>query len=107
MSTIVLFIRVLLQYIAVLIGGHVVINAVINIFPKCLYGIRKLLKSSYQITVYVVCPRCDKLYDLSECITRLRNEDISKRCSHIEFPNHKYVSRRTKCDTTETNSNWW
>ena len=43
---------------------------------------------------YAVCPKCDSVYELEACIGRSPNgELVSKRCIHIEFPNHSVHSR--------------
>lgn len=99
MSALLLFLRVLLQYIVSVIGGHPVINALLHMFPKSLYSIRKFIKSDCEITEFVVCPNCDNIYSFADCVTKYRNEEMSKQCKHIEFPNHKYRSRRSKCNT--------
>lgn len=39
---------------------------------------------------YVVCPKCESLYEYHECIIRIGSELQSKRCSYIEFPNKRY-----------------
>ena len=92
------FIQILIQYISSLIGGHQIINCLLGMFPKSLYGVRKLTKQNYDIKEYVVCPKCNSLYSASNSIIKLHNGDSqSKCCEYIEFPNHKHQSRQTKC----------
>lgn len=40
-------------------------------------------------TVYVVCPKCDSLYEYQDCIKHLSDgTKESVRCCHITMPNH-------------------
>ena len=41
---------------------------------------------------YIVCPSCDSCYNYD-------NNEIPKKCSHIEFPNHPHISQRQPCGT--------
>ena len=50
---------------------------------------------------YVVCPKCDAIYDYKDCIQSLRcGKQCSATCSRIPFPNHPHASRRMKCGAT-------
>ena len=46
----------------------------------------------------VVCPRCCKLYNLSDCVIRCGSVEESLKCTHIEYLNHPHHSRRQKCN---------
>ena len=48
---------------------------------------------------YVVCPKCFKLNEYSKCIIKVGSQEQSRKCDHIEFPNHPQRSRREKCST--------
>lgn len=49
-------------------------------------------------TVYVVCPKCDSLYECHDCIKVLSNgTKESMRCCHVTMPNHPHRSRRVPC----------
>ena len=100
MLTLILFIKILFKYISSLIGGNKQVDGLIKIFPKSLYGIRKLIPGDYELTEYVVCPKCYCLYSPSECIIEVRRALTSKQCDYVSFPNHKHISRHTKCGTT-------
>ena len=52
------------------------------------------------IKEYVVCPKCDRLYDLSDCIIVENGQEQSKLCDFIKFPGHRQISHRSKCNTT-------
>ena len=50
---------------------------------------------------YVVCPKCDSVYEYKDCFYTMQNgSKESKCCSHIHFPNHPQISRRKSCGTT-------
>ena len=64
--------------------------------PTSLYKLQKYFcKGVTEFTTYVVC---STLYKTEECIIKGRLE-ISRKCDHIEFPNHPHSSKRTKCGT--------
>ena len=67
--------------------------------PRSLYGIRKFLKHTNEYTVYAVCPRCTKLYQLRDCVLAVRGSEESKVCDHVEFPHHPHSNQRRKCGT--------
>lgn len=70
-----------------------------EIFPKTLYSLRKCLKLKKNYVKYVVCPRCHRLYDESECIIKELGVEKSLKCLYVKFPNHPQQCRRKKCDT--------
>lgn len=90
------FIRLLLQYIGMTISNNILLEIAAAI-PKTMQMIRATYKQDH-VTEYVVCPKCDTLYVLSECITHERNEEKSKKCNAIQFPNHPHVSKRAPCN---------
>ena len=68
-------------------------------FPTSLY----MLKRSFGLSIdrfhkYVVCPKCNSLYEFKECISKSITGVISpKVCNHITFRNHPHISRRRPC----------
>ena len=47
---------------------------------------------------YVVCPKCDSLYEYKDCIKTNPNGTLeSKCCCHVAAPNHPHLSRRVAC----------
>ena len=47
---------------------------------------------------YVVCPKCDSLYEYKDCIKTNPNGTLeSKSCCHVAAPNHPHLSRRVAC----------
>ena len=74
--------------------------AVISLLPCSLYLAWKLLHLHDDNFIrYVVCPKCESLYEYHECICRVGNELESKRCTYIAFKNHPFVRYRNPCDT--------
>lgn len=100
MSSLLCFLRMLLSYLASLTNNGVV-QALVGIMPKSLYSIRKCLnRSTWDVTEYVVCPKCHMLYDPLQCTIHTSSGlEESQLCSFIEFPRHPQASRRSKCNT--------
>lgn len=90
------FIRLLLHYLAVVTGQDLLFG-IANAMPKSMLTVQTAFKES-NFTEYVVCPKCCKLFTLSDCIVKIRGKTESKRCDNIEFPNHPHHSRRTACN---------
>ena len=70
--------------------------------PKTLDTARKIAKTRYDFyKVFAACPKCNKVYKLSQCITRNRNGlETSKSCTYVEFPSHPWVTLRAPCGET-------
>ena len=69
-----------------------------HLCPATLYSFHKFLsikKSFY--TKYVVCYKCNYLYDPEECIVNYRGEKESAKCSFVKYPNHRMKHHRKKC----------
>ena len=57
-----------------------------------------LLDCSQSFIEYVVCPKCDCIYEFKDCYIQTgTNSRLSKTCCHIAFPDHPHMSRRTQC----------
>ena len=65
-------------------------------FPRSLYCLRKMVKSNFQFTKYVVCPKCEQIYHRRSCTRRTASKDESMVCTYSEFLNKKSRSR-TQC----------
>lgn len=61
--------------------------------------ILQLLNSNKKVyKEYVVCPKCDSLYQLKDCIKLNPNGTTeSKTCCHVATPDHLHRSRRVAC----------
>lgn len=42
---------------------------------------------------YVVCPKCDSMYNYDDCVLSHGITKESKHCKHIAYPNHPQASR--------------
>jgi hypothetical protein len=49
---------------------------------------------------YVVCTSCFSLYEFEDCYNVIEGCKISKKCSFIEFPNHRLPHLRKTCNQT-------
>lgn len=97
--TLLAFLRTLFSYLASLCQPLSLLAELATSLPRSVCGIRKYLKHSDEYVVYVVCPRCAKLYHLQDCIINFRGNQESKRCDHIEYPHHRHSNKRTACNT--------
>ena len=46
----------------------------------------RFLKLNYGVKKFVVCPKCDSLYDFQDCILEVKGKKESKKCHHVFFP---------------------
>ena len=76
---------------------NMTLKAFADTFPRILYSLRRRMKCKPSCREYVVCPRCDKLYPRDDCTIRTGSEVISRKCNHVEYPNHRQPHRRLKC----------
>ena len=69
--------------------------------PVTTKSVMKLLSlDNPGIINYVVCPKCNSIYEYEDCYTTLRNGNKeSKLCKHICYPSHPHSSKRTPCNT--------
>ena len=68
--------------------------------PNTVPAAFKLLfrKNKDEFITYVVCPKCDSIYDYDDCIaTTAFGKKESKKCRFISSPNHPHASRRQEC----------
>ena len=94
-----------LKYMLLLLGRAYQCRALslsVNDLPKSLptvYHMLNLDKDAF--TVYIVCPKCDSLYEYRDCIKVLSDgTKESARCCHVTMPNHPHRSRRSPCGAT-------
>lgn len=93
------FLRTIFAYLASLRPQLSLLNELACKLPRSLYGIRKYFKHKDEYIVYVVCPRCKKLYHLHDCITNVLGQQETKLCDHVEFPHHRHSNQRAPCNT--------
>ena len=72
-----------------------------DLCPKSLKAVQKYLKlSTDEFIQYVVCPKCDSVYELQACISKqLHGQLTAKQCVHIQFPHHPCYIYRQPCGT--------
>ena len=74
-------------------------SALAAALPSSLYLLWRFLKIDRDNFVkYAVCPSCNSLYDIKDCIVSERGELKSKKCKFVRFPNHPQRWRRKQCD---------
>jgi hypothetical protein len=70
-----------------------------DIFPKSLSLLLKMANTTEQnFTKFVVCRKCQALYDYENCLEKIGTNIQTKSCGNILFPNHPYQSRRMPCN---------
>ena len=71
-----------------------------EMIPRNIYFLRKMCGSDSSLTTYVVCPKCQSIYNIKDCILKKQNGLLeSAKCSYVQYPNHPHQSRREKCNT--------
>lgn len=76
-----------------------VVGSFAMLFPRSVHLLRKQLGlDKDRFTKYVVCPKYHSLYVFEDCYEVLRGKRITKKCSFVQFPNHRQHFCRTKCD---------
>ena len=69
------------------------------LFPKSVHLLRKQLGlDKDRFIKYVVCPKCHTLYNFDDCYELVCGRKVTKKCTFVQFPNHRQHFRRTKCD---------
>ena len=87
MLTLLAFLKVLISYLATFSQGNSVLKTFAQVIPKSVYSIRKVIaKNKDFVTEYVVCPACDHLYELSDCIISEHGTLKSRLCEFVSFP---------------------
>ena len=77
------------------------VTGIALLVPKSLHLLRNNLGlNKDKFIKFVVCPKCENLYDFNDCYELRFGKNISKRCTFVEFPHHQQSFRRTKCNET-------
>lgn len=99
LNALVHFLHHFLRIIASCSLNHTEVQMISQQCPKSLPTVQRLLGlNSDDFVQYVVCPKCDSVYELEAYIGRGPNgEAVSKQCIHVEFPNHTVHTRRKEC----------
>lgn len=68
-------------------------------FPSSLYMLKKyfgLHKDCFQ--KFVVCPKCNSLYNYDSAYETVGGRRRSRKCSFVEFPNHRHRAHQKSCN---------
>ena len=80
------FLRIFLVHLSTLLPGTGLLEYLHSNFPKSLYSIRKVVKyDDGDFMEYVVCPKCFKLYEYSECIIKVGSKNNHKNVIILSF----------------------
>ena len=98
-AALVLFFHHFFRVLSSIERNSAIISALADSWPKSISSIYKSLGvDKMDFTQYVVCPKCDSIYDYNDCIiTRSDGSKVSKTCKHRPFPQHRYRSKRKPC----------
>ena len=95
-----LFIKGFLSIINIVVRSDL-ISSIIDCLPNTVGKCRTLLGiSESSFRTFVCCRKCDSLYDFQDCIDKsFGGRATSRKCPHVEFPNHPRMFFRKPCDT--------
>ena len=65
--------------------------------PSSVYMLRKTTIDYSQFTKYVVCQNCYRLYRFDDCIAIVDDQQTSKKCNFVLFPQHPHEKQRAAC----------
>ena len=73
----------------------------IQILPRSCLAAKKLIGiAGVPFSKYVTCPKCHSLYSIDSFKITLPDKTITSRfCSHVNFPHHPHLLRRSPCNT--------
>lgn len=72
-------------------------NPILEVFPKSLYSLYKLVHYEDSFNKFVVCPKCETIYAHEQCFENIGSQRRSKNCSKVKYPNHPFVTGRAPC----------
>ena len=68
------------------------------LLPRSVHLLRKQLAVDQDKFIkYIMCPKCNSLYNFNDCYETLHRRRVSKTCSFIQFPHLRRPFRRTAC----------
>lgn len=94
------FLKLLFTFLSGLIPSSI-LNEVLMFLLRSIQSIRRVLRKNIhgcEVVEYVVCPKCNALYCLRDCIVGHNGGEESKLCDFVEYSKHPHPSRRTKCN---------
>lgn len=95
-----LFLQKLFQMLATKYNGGILQELSLG-FPKTRNAALQIIgiNDTSMFVQYIVCPCCNAIYDYEFGYTKEGSNEVPKRCCHVEFPHHPYVSQRKQCKT--------
>jgi sulfur relay (sulfurtransferase) DsrF/TusC family protein len=70
-----------------------------RIFAENMYQLSKLLKSDMlDFKQYIVCTSCYSFYEFEDCFHIVEGLRVVKKCSDVQFPNHRLPHLRKRCN---------
>ena len=66
-------------------------------FPYSLYQLKNKVSFKSEFKKYVVCSKCEKLYDAKYCVRGVGFLQETKLCEGVQFPQHPILSYRRPC----------
>ncbi len=97
---ILLLLRAVLSLLSV-ICPHPFLAGVLAVFPASLYLAWKQFSSDRDtFQKFVVCPKCNAVYNYCDACERIGTRTVSKRCTYTEYPNHRQGRMRRPCNAT-------
>ena len=89
------YLRAVFDSLATVVPG---IGSFAAVLPKSLHLLKKQLGIDRDKFIkYVVCPKCDTLYNFDHCYELQNRKQVSKKCAFTEFPNHRQHFYRNQC----------
>ena len=70
-----------------------------SIFAENMYQLSKLLNiDMLDFKQYIVCTSCYSLYKFEDCFHIVEGLRVVKKCSYVQFPNHRLPHLRKRCN---------
>ena len=91
-----------MKYFTLFVGNAFGCQPLIKIsseIPLAYPKLRKLLGMADGFIEYVVCPKCNSVYEYQDCVIVRNGLKETKLCHHIAFPSHPQRSRRKSCNS--------
>ena len=98
-SALTLLLKFLSAFFTVLGKFCPLVELLARAFPSSLHTLRKKIGLEDSYMKYIVCPKCEFIYQRADCIDAVGSLQHSKRCSYIKFPDHPHLQRRKSCGT--------
>lgn len=98
-SALVIFIASFLTLLNAVVNSKFLFS-MLTCLPRTVSMCRNMLGVKKSFQTFVCRVKCNSLYELGSCFDKLNGKPASKRCVHVEYPNHPMVHFRSKkCGT--------